>query len=248
VVRVAKKVAGAVWDWAGRADDYGGRLLVIASVLFVMGGGGLVLLRSFGLVNTLLAIVGVLAILLGGFFLAAYIANAREASRISAGSSLPAPAPEAREPQPPDLEIEGKWTGSIGIGESYHIYPTGGHLIEQWFRITNRSISPSRSASVSVTVYGLTNEGEMPRQALTPFAEVPAHEKWREWPVDIEPGRSVSGIWAYHWPAKIGVLTVPGGEERDLTLRSHRAEITDHVSGKTAPIEVNGTTTKLRWN
>jgi hypothetical protein len=76
-----KRLAAGVWDWAGRADDYGGRLLVLVSVALVVGGGALLLLRSLGLVNTLLALVGALAILLGGFFLVAYTANAYAASR-----------------------------------------------------------------------------------------------------------------------------------------------------------------------
>ena len=71
-----QRAASSVWKWAGHVDDIYGRVAALLWVAALVGGGVLLILRSLGIVNTLLAIVGGLAVFVGLFFLAAYTTNA----------------------------------------------------------------------------------------------------------------------------------------------------------------------------
>lgn len=73
----AKWAACSVWDWCGRVDDYRGRLGVIVAVPTLIAGGLLLILRGLGVVDSLFAVAGGVAVLVGGFVLISFLVHQR---------------------------------------------------------------------------------------------------------------------------------------------------------------------------
>jgi hypothetical protein len=181
-----RRFAAAVWDWAGRAADYGGRFLVLVYVGAVIVGGVLVLLRGLGLVDTVLATIGGSAILLGGFFLIAYVANACEAST-KRGQS------DQRESEPAFLGAtysqQVVWLPidpSENLGWFFCLY----NVV-----VTNRS--PNRISLMPSLVLelrdGNTVELDQKGPLLVPAEYGNNHDSLLQGPLDLDPGRSLRG-------------------------------------------------------
>src|SRR5436309_2721013 len=81
----AGKAWSAFWDWTGRVDDYRGRIGVIVGLLVLIGGGVLLLLRVVGLTNTVLAVVGGVAVLVGAFVLVSFLIHISRGADIGVG-------------------------------------------------------------------------------------------------------------------------------------------------------------------
>lgn len=186
----------AFWAWCGRVDDYKGRFGVIVALLALVAGGCLLVLRALGLVNTLIAGIGVLAIVVGVFFLVAFLAHIRANPTVG----YPVEKPEGQAPDVDDLLVEierDQWDNF-----NYEAF-----ILELKVRITNRTDRKKSVLSFKLITGGRTTTPTFP--TVESRREVDRRRKLHQrldTQSTIDPGESIAGwlVYALPWASDPG--------------------------------------------
>jgi hypothetical protein len=159
VLRAVSGASRAVWKWLGLVADIHGRLVVMLSACAIIGGGGLLLLRVYGVVNAAVFLVGIAAILLGLFLISALLPDSEQRS---ANDVTPHVPPEEPKPRSQTTFMEGKTDSPVAVvtGNAYQMIQPAirARLKEMFLReAMSNSFDPVSQPEIGEIVWSFTD-------------------------------------------------------------------------------------------